>query len=73
MIWIILIYVISCVLLLNIMIKEVKDEGLTPSYDNLFEYYQFNLIWVICPIINLIIVTLWYVIKIIDKINSCCH
>jgi hypothetical protein len=52
------------------MIKEVKDEGLTPSYDNLFEYYQFNLIWVICPIINLIIVTLWYGIKVIDKIRN---
>lgn len=73
MIWIILIYVLSCVLLLNIMIKEVKDEGLTSSYDNLFEYYQFNIIWVICPIVNLMIVILWYVTKIIDKINSCCH
>ena len=70
MIWVILIYSLSCILLLNIMIKEVKDGGLTPSYDNLFEYYQFNLIWVMCPIINLIIVTLWYGIKVIDKINS---
>ena len=52
------------------MIKEVKDEGLTPSYDNLFEYYQFNIIWVICPIVNLTIVILWYAIKIVDKINS---
>ena len=70
MIWIILFYVLSCVLLLNLMIKEVKDEGLTPSYDNLFEYYQFNIIWVICPIINLMIVILWYAIKITDKIIS---
>ena len=49
------------------MIKEVKAEGLKPSYKNLFDYYQFDLIWVICPIINLIIVILWYVTKIIDK------
>ena len=70
MIWIILIYILSCVLLLNIMIKEVKEEGMSPSYQNLFEYYQFNLIWVICPIVNLIIVILWYTIKFTDKINS---
>lgn len=70
MIWIILIYILSCVLLLNIMIKEVKEEGLSPSYQNLFEYYQFNLIWVMCPIVNLIIVILWYTIKVIDKIRN---
>ena len=70
MIWIILIYVLSCVLLLNIMIKEVKEEGLRLSYENLFDYYQFNLIWVICPIVNLTIVILWYAIKVVDKINS---
>lgn len=52
------------------MIKEMKDEGKKLSYTNLFDYYQFDLLWVICPIINLIIVTLWYGIKVIDKINS---
>lgn len=70
MIWIVLFYILSCVLLLNIMIKEVKEEGMKPSYESLFDYYQFNLIWVMCPIINLIIVILWYAVKVADKIKK---
>lgn len=70
MIWIILIYILSCILLLNIMIKEVKEEGIKPSYESLFDYYQFNLIWVMCPIVNLIIVILWYAVKVADKIKK---
>ena len=70
MIWIILIYVLSCILLLNIMIKEVKDEGMKLSYESLFNYYQFDLLWVICPISNLVIVILWYAIKVVDRIKK---
>lgn len=63
MIWIILIYVFSVIMFLNIMIAEIKDLGLKITYNNFFDYYEFNILWAFCPIINTFIILLWYIIK----------
>ena len=63
MIWIILVYVFSVIMFLNIMIAEIKELGLEITYENLFDYYEFNILWAFCPIVNTFIVLLWYIIK----------
>lgn len=63
MIWIILIYVISALLFLNILIKDAKVEGVKLSYESILDYYGFNIIFIIVPVINTIIVILWYAVQ----------
>ena len=63
MIWIILIYVISAVLFFNILIKDAKVEGVKLSYENILDYYGFNIIFIIVPVINTVIVILWYAVQ----------
>ena len=70
MIWIILIYLISVIMFLNILIKECKENDIPIKYDAMFDYYGVDLIWVIIPLINTVIVLLWYVVKIIEKFTD---
>lgn len=70
MIWIILIYLISAVMFLNILIKECKENDIQIRYEAMFDYYGVDLIWVIMPLINTVIVLLWYGIKIVDKFTD---
>jgi hypothetical protein len=70
MIWIILIYLLSAIMFLNILIKECKENGIQISYEAMFDYYGIDLIWVIMPLINTVIMLLWYGVKIADKITD---
>ena len=63
MIWIILIYVISALLFFNILIKDAKVEGVKLSYESILDYYGFNIIFIIVPVINTVIVVLWYAVQ----------
>lgn len=70
MIWIILIYLISAIMFLNILIKECKENDIPVKYEAMFDYYGVDLIWIIMPIINTVIVLLWYGVKIADKFTN---
>lgn len=70
MIWIILIYLISAIMFLNILIKECKENDIPIKYESMFDYYGVDLIWIIIPLINTVIVLLWYGVKIVDKITD---
>ena len=70
MIWIILIYLISAIMFLNILIKECKENDIQIRYEAMFDYYGIDLIWVIIPLINTVIVLLWYGVKIVDKFTN---
>lgn len=70
MIWIILIYLISAIMFLNILIKECKENDIPIRYEAMFDYYGVDLIWVIIPLINTTLVLLWYGVKIIDKLTD---
>lgn len=70
MIWVILIYLISAIMFLNILIKECKENGIRIRYEAMFDYYGIDLIWVITPLINTVIVLLWYGVKIIEKFTN---
>lgn len=70
MIWIISIYLISVIMFLNILIKECKREDIPVRYEAMFDYYGIDLIWTIVPLINTIIVLLWYGVMIADKIKK---
>ena len=43
---------------LNILIKECKENDIPVKYEAMFDYYGIDLIWVIVPLINTIIVLL---------------
>lgn len=70
MIWIILIYLISAIMFLNMIIKECKENNIPIRYETMFDYYGVDLIWVIIPLINTTLVLLWYGVKIVDKITD---
>ena len=70
MIWIILIYLISVIMFLNMIIKECKENNIPIKYSIVFDYYGVDLIWVIIPFINTMFVSLWYVVKILDKFTD---
>ena len=70
MIWIILIYLISVIMFLNILIKECKENNIPIKYEAMFDYYGVDLIWIIMPVINIVIVLLWYGVKIADKLTD---
>lgn len=70
MIWIILIYLISAIMFLNMIIKECKENNIPIRYEAMFDYYGVDLIWVIIPLINTTLVLLWYGVKIVDKITD---
>ena len=70
MIWIILIYLISAIMFLNMIIKECKENDIQIRYEAMFDYYGVDLIWVIIPLINTILVLLWYGVKIVDKFTD---
>lgn len=70
MILIILIYLISVIMFLNILIKECKENNIPIKYEAMFDYYGVDLIWIIMPVINTVIVLLWYGVKIVDKITD---
>ena len=70
MIWIILIYLISAIMFLNMIIKECKENDIPIRYEAMFDYYGVDLIWVIIPLINTTLVLLWYGVKIADKITD---
>ena len=70
MIWIILIYLVSVIMFLNILIKECKENYIPIRYGAMFNYYGIDLIWVIIPLINTTFVLLWYGVKIVDKITD---
>lgn len=67
---IILIYLISAIMFLNILIKECKENDIPIRYETMFDYYGIDLIWVIIPLINTVIMLLWYGVKIIDKFTD---
>lgn len=70
MIWIILIYLISAIMFLNMLIKECKENDIPIKYESMFNYYGIDLIWIIMPVINTVIVLLWYGVKIADKFTN---
>ena len=70
MIWIILIYLISAIMFLNILLKECKENDIPIKYEAMFDYYGVDLIWIIMPVINTVIVLLWYGVKIADKFTN---
>lgn len=70
MIWVILIYLISAIMFLNILIKECKENDVPIKYEAMFDYYGVDLIWIIMPLINTVIVLLWYGVKIVDKLTD---
>ena len=70
MILIILIYLVSVIMFLNILIKECKENNIPIKYEAMFDYYGVDLIWIIMPIINTVIVLLWYGVKIIEKFTD---
>lgn len=70
MIWIILIYLVSAIMFLNILIKECKENDIQIRYEAIFDNYGVDLIWVIIPLINTVIVLLWYGVKIVDKFTN---
>lgn len=70
MIWIILIYLISAIMFLNILIKECKENNIPIKYESIFDYYGVDLIWIIMPVINTVIVLLWYGVKIVEKFTD---
>ncbi len=70
MIWIILIYLVSIIMFLNILIKECKENDIPIKYESMFDYYGVDLIWMIMPVINTIIVLLWYGVKIAEKFTD---
>ena len=55
---------------LNILIKECKEDNIPIKYEAMFGYYGVDLIWIIMPVINTVIVLLWYIIKILDKFTN---
>ncbi len=67
---IILIYLVSAIVFLNILIKECKENNIQIKYEAVFDYYGVDLIWIIMPVINTVIVLLWYVVKIADKFTD---
>ena len=70
MIWIISFYLLSVILFINILISECKRERIKITFNDIFDYYQFDLMWVICPIVNSVIVFAWYVCLVVDKIKK---
>ena len=70
MILIILIYLVSVIMFLNILIKECKENNIPIKYEAMFDNYGVDLIWIIMPIINTVIVLLWYGVKIIEKFTD---
>ena len=70
MILLILIYLISAIMFLNMLIKECKENNIPIKYEVMFDYYGVDLIWVIVPLINTILVLLWYGVKIVDKFTD---
>jgi hypothetical protein len=70
MIWIILIYLVSAIMFLNILIKECKENDIPIRYETMFDNYGVDLIWIIMPCINTVIVLLWCGIKILDKFTD---
>jgi hypothetical protein len=55
---------------LNILIKECKENDIPIRCEAMFNYYGIDLIWVIIPLINTIIVLLWYGVKIVEKFTD---
>ncbi len=70
MIWIILIYLVSAIMFLNILIKECKENYIPIKYESMFDNYGVDLIWIIIPLINTVIVLLWYGVKIAEKFTD---
>ena len=70
MILIILIYLVSVIMFLNILIKECKENDIPIKYEAMFDYYGVDLIWIIMPVINTVIVLLWYGVKIAEKFTD---
>lgn len=68
--WIILIYLISTIMFLNIIIKECKENNIPIKYESMFDYYGVDLIWLIIPLINTTIVLLWYGVRIVEKFTN---
>ena len=63
MLIIILFYIISVVLFINILIKDAKLEGVPLTPKHILRYYGFDVIFVIIPVFNTIIVLLWYAVQ----------
>jgi hypothetical protein len=55
---------------LNILIKECKEDNITIKYSAMFDNYGIDLIWIIMPVINTVIVLLWYGVKIADRFTD---
>ena len=64
----ILIYILSVFILYEILKHDIVLLGYKPTLKNLYNYYKFDIIWMICPIINTFIVLIWIIAKIKKKI-----
>ena len=60
---IILIYLLSVFILYKILKHDIILLGYKPTLKNLYDYYKFDIIWIIFPIINTCIILLWIIIK----------
>lgn len=63
-----LIYLLSIFILYEILKHDIILLGYKPTLKNLYNYYKFDVIWIICPIINTCIVLIWIIAKITRKI-----
>lgn len=70
MIWIILIYLISVILFIDILIRDAKNVGIEITYNDLWDFYGFDLIFAIVPLINTAIVILWYAVQLYYKLTD---
>ena len=59
----ILIYILSIFILYKILKHDIILLGYKPTLKNLHDYYKFDIIWIIFPIINTCIIFLWLFIK----------
>lgn len=59
----ILIYILSVFILYEILKHDIVLLGYKPTLKNLYNYYKFDIIWIICPILNTCIILLWIFVK----------
>lgn len=58
-----LIYLLSIFILYEILKHDIILLGYKPTLKNLYNYYKFDIIWILFPIINTCIIFIWIFIK----------
>ena len=58
-----LIYLLSILILYLILKEDIIKVGYKPTLKNLYNYYKFDIIWILFPIINTCIIFIWVFIR----------